>query len=114
MELMAATVSSPRGAGTPASGADVPQSSPESEGLPLGPIPHMIRGQLSGGFSQATFTGHAYRQCTACSASVVGGLKQAGWDFVLQALQVSDSSLCRVASSSGGRIMLCKAPWLYM
>ena len=57
------------------------------EELPLGPVPHMVRGQLSG-FSQMCLTGQAFRQCTACSQTVVDQYKQHGWPFLWQALQV--------------------------
>ena len=47
-----------------------------------------VRGQLNG-FSQMCLTGEAFRQCTACSPAVVDRYRQHGWDFVLEALQVS-------------------------
>ena len=52
-------------------------------------MPHMIRGQLSGGFEQRCMVGHAYQQCTACSPAVLAELQARGTAFILEALQVS-------------------------
>ena len=71
----------------------------DHEELPLGPVPHMIRGQLSG-FTQMCLTGQAFRQCTACSQTVVDQYRQAGWSFLWQALQVTSRSDAGLASST--------------
>lgn len=52
----------------------------------LGPVPHMLRGSLTG-FRQQHMTGHAYRQCTACSEAVVGAYRRGGVEFVMQAVK---------------------------
>ena len=41
-----------------------------------------------GGFQQACLVGQAFRQCTACSATVVSAYRERGWAFILDALQV--------------------------
>ena len=84
VELMAATLQHPLGMHAPAA---VAGEHVNHEELPLGPVPHMVRGQLSG-FSQMCLTGQAFRQCTACSQTVVDQYKQHGWPFLWQALQV--------------------------
>jgi hypothetical protein len=56
--------------------------------LPLGPVPHMIRGHLGGGFAQHSMVGQAFRQCIACSGTVVDQYHSHGWHFILSALQV--------------------------
>ncbi|GLI68826.1 hypothetical protein VaNZ11_013331 [Volvox africanus] len=53
---------------------------------PLGPAPHMVRGQLSS-FSQVLMEGWAFAQCTACSAAVVEAYRARGWNLVREALQ---------------------------
>lgn len=45
-----------------------------------------VRGQLNG-FSQMRLCGHAFQQCTACSATVVQQHNQHGWEFLLRALR---------------------------
>ena len=54
VELMAAVLAHPLGAAAPAAGTPASRALLEQGGgeLPLGEVPHMIRGQL-GGFSQA-------------------------------------------------------------
>ena len=84
VELMAATLQHPLGIDAPAA---VAGEHVNHEELPLGPVPHMVRGQLSG-FSQMCLSGQAFRQCTACSQTVVDQYKQHGWSFLWQALQV--------------------------
>lgn len=51
----------------------------------LGPVPHMIRGQLSG-FSQTCMVGQGFSQCTACSKTVVERYRSDGWGFVREVL----------------------------
>ena len=51
VEVMAATLQHPRRAGAPAAALD-PRAA-DSDALPLGPAPHMIRGRLGGGVQQA-------------------------------------------------------------
>ena len=85
VELMASTLQHPQGMHAPAA---VPGEQFDQDSLPLGPVPHMIRGQLSG-FSQMCLTGQAFQQCTACSPTVVQQYKQHGWSFLQQALQVN-------------------------
>lgn len=88
VELMACTLQHPLGINAPAAIAGEQVNHDE---LPLGPAPHMIRGQLSG-FTQMCLTGQAFRQCTACSQTVVDQYRQAGWSFLWQALQVTSRS----------------------
>lgn len=52
----------------------------------LGAPAHMVRGQLAG-FSQLALQGASFSQCTACSAAVVGALRERGWPFLLSALR---------------------------
>ena len=52
-----------------------------------------IRGGLSG-FSQQAMYGRAFQQCTACSPAVIQAFQDHGWNFVLQALQVSCQQSC--------------------
>ena len=84
MELMACTLQHPLGIHAPAA---VAGEHVNHEELPLGPVPHMVRGQLNG-FSQMCLTGQAFSQCTACSQTVVEQYKQRGWSFLWEALQV--------------------------
>lgn len=58
----------------------------DAERASLGPVPHMLRGALTG-FHQQHMTGHAYRQCTACSEAVVRAYRRGGVDFVMQAVR---------------------------
>jgi ubiquitin-like modifier-activating enzyme ATG7 len=58
----------------------------EAAGGALGPVPHMIRGQLSG-FSQVVMQGVAFSQCTACSPAVLEAYRRDGWGFVAKVLQ---------------------------
>lgn len=51
VEIMAATLQHPQRAGAPAAALD-PRAA-DSDALPLGPAPHMIRGRLGGGVQQA-------------------------------------------------------------
>ncbi len=88
VELMAATLQHPLGIDAPAA---VAGEHVNQEELPLGPVPHMVRGQLSG-FSQMCLSGQAFRNCTACSQTVVDQYKQHGWSFLWQALQVRSAS----------------------
>ncbi|KAL3143295.1 Ubiquitin-like modifier-activating enzyme ATG7, variant 2 [Trebouxia sp. C0009 RCD-2024] len=83
VELMACTLQHPLGINAPAA---VAGERVNHEELPLGPVPHMIRGQLSG-FTQMCLAGQAFRQCTACSQTVVDQYRQSGWPFLWQALQ---------------------------
>eukprot|EP00195_Chlamydomonas_chlamydogama_P004652 CAMPEP_0202920432 /NCGR_PEP_ID=MMETSP1392-20130828/76854_1 /ASSEMBLY_ACC=CAM_ASM_000868 /TAXON_ID=225041 /ORGANISM="Chlamydomonas chlamydogama, Strain SAG 11-48b" /LENGTH=678 /DNA_ID=CAMNT_0049613927 /DNA_START=212 /DNA_END=2249 /DNA_ORIENTATION=- len=76
VELLAAVVQHPQGVNAPP-----PSSDTNPDASPLGPVPHMIRGQLSG-FSQVCMEGRAFSQCTACSAAVVQQYKEHGWDFI--------------------------------
>lgn len=53
----------------------------------LGPVAHMVRGQLSG-FGQTVMEGRAFSGCTACSPAVVSAYRSRGWGLVLDALKV--------------------------
>ncbi len=100
VEVMAAVLQHPLGVAAPA--AAVPaavemnpasntsldeenEESDEDLNASLGPVPHMIRGHLSG-FSQTCLTGYAFEHCPACSRSVVEAFRSRGADFVLQAV----------------------------
>ncbi|CAD7703403.1 unnamed protein product [Ostreobium quekettii] len=87
VELLAAMIQHPEGIHAPAlrspSASNATSSSADG---PLGGVPHMIRGQLSG-FSQVCMEGRAFSQCTACSLTVVEGYLAEGWDFVQRSLQ---------------------------
>ncbi len=48
---MAAALQHPLRAGAPAAGAD--PLAADTDALPLGPVPHMVRGRLGGGMQQA-------------------------------------------------------------
>ncbi|KAK9814486.1 hypothetical protein WJX72_006655 [[Myrmecia] bisecta] len=84
VELMTATLQHPAGAAAPPPAADPLAGNVEA--LPLGAVPHMVRGQL-GGFAQMCLTGQAFSQCTACSGTVVREYRARGWEFLLEALQ---------------------------
>jgi ubiquitin-like modifier-activating enzyme ATG7 len=75
-ELLAALLQHPLKGHAPADAA----------GGALGPVPHMIRGQLSG-FSQVVMQGVAFSQCTACSPSVLEAYRRDGWGFVAKVLR---------------------------
>ncbi|GAB4815334.1 hypothetical protein N2152v2_002380 [Parachlorella kessleri] len=85
VELMAATLAHPMGLYAPAAGTPASSQVAEQHELPLGEVPHMIRGQL-GGFSQMCLSGQAFRQCTACSEAVVARYREEGHAFLLQGL----------------------------
>ena len=96
VEVMAAVLQHPLGVHAPPAGAvggDVGQSQNEEEESlgeeedegPLGSVPHMIRGHLSG-FSQTCLTGYAFPACPACSPIVVEQYRSRGTEFVLQAV----------------------------
>lgn len=94
VELMAALLQHPLqghapapGSGSAAAGASSSSAGADSAAAgALGPIPHMIRGQLSG-FSQTCMVGQAFSQCTACSAAVLQQYRADGWGFLLRVLQ---------------------------
>eukprot|EP00882_Tetradesmus_deserticola_P015848 GHRQ01016898.1.p1 GENE.GHRQ01016898.1~~GHRQ01016898.1.p1 ORF type:complete len:260 (-),score=105.96 GHRQ01016898.1:574-1353(-) len=81
VELMAALLQHPLRGCAPAA------SSSSSGGVDgaLGPVPHMIRGQMSG-FTQTCMVGQAFSQCTACSPAVLQQYRSQGWGFVQQVL----------------------------
>ena len=81
VELAAAVLTHPAGAGAPPGEAD-----PLAPALPLGPAPHMLRGRLGGGFSQTAMTGPASAVCTACSPPVLQAYADGGVGWVLEAL----------------------------
>lgn len=108
VELMACTLQHPLGINAPAA---VAGEHVNHEELPLGPVPHMIRGQLSG-FTQMCLTGQAFRQCTACSQTVVDQYRQAGWSFLWQALQVTSRSDAGLASSMPSVQWTHAVPWV--
>ncbi|XVF25658.1 hypothetical protein REPUB_Repub13aG0232400 [Reevesia pubescens] len=56
----------------------------ESE-LPLGILPHQIRGSLPL-FQQMTLVGHSSNSCTACCSTVVSEYRKRGMQFILQAI----------------------------
>lgn len=53
--------------------------------LPLGILPHQVRGTLFN-FSQMTLVGHSSKSCTACSNTVIAEYRNRGMEFVLEAL----------------------------
>lgn len=53
--------------------------------LPLGILPHQIRGSLSQ-FSQMTLVGRSSNSCTACCSTVVSEYRRRGMEFVLEAI----------------------------
>eukprot|EP00798_Chlamydomonas_sp_ICE-L_P015222 gene15222-21301_t len=80
VELVAALLQHPLGIYAPAN------PEPSAAMAALGPVPHMIRAQLSG-FNQVCMVGSAFSQCTACSEVVVKAYNERGWDFILEAIQ---------------------------
>jgi ubiquitin-like modifier-activating enzyme ATG7 len=88
VELMAALLQHPAGVDAPApSGSGGDGSSGEAAVVAaLGPVPHMLRGQLFG-FSQTAMEGRAFSQCTACSDAVVSRWQAGGAEFVMEALR---------------------------
>ncbi|BDA47717.1 Ubiquitin-like modifier-activating enzyme atg7 [Coccomyxa sp. Obi] len=88
VEMCCGVIQHPQGVRAPAACHDPDASSSAADSaLPLGPVPHMIRGQLGGGFAQHCLVGQAFRQCIACSGAVVDQYRKKGWPFILQALQ---------------------------
>lgn len=99
VEVMAAVLQHPLGTHAPAAAAAVggdqdgrsqgieeePDENEEYIDAPLGSVPHMIRGHLSG-FSQTCLTGYAFPQCPACSPTVVEQYRSRRAEFVLQAV----------------------------
>ncbi|GBF90994.1 ubiquitin-like modifier-activating enzyme [Raphidocelis subcapitata] len=86
VELLAALLQHPAGVDAPAPGAGGAGGGGGGEGeAALGPVPHQIRGQLSG-FSQVCMTGAAFSQCTACSEAVLSEWRARGPAFVLEAM----------------------------
>lgn len=95
VEVMAAVLQHPLGTHAPAAVApdaaddeytnDRSQKNKDDSYAPLGSVPHMIRGHLSG-FSQTCLTGYAFPQCPACSPKVVEQYRSRGAEFVLQAV----------------------------
>lgn len=98
VEVMAAVLQHPRGTHAPAAAAAAADDGYENgqsqerndeneddSNAPLGSVPHMIRGHLSG-FSQTCLTGYAFPQCPACSPKVVEQYRSRGAEFVLQAV----------------------------
>ncbi|KIY95304.1 autophagy-related protein 7 [Monoraphidium neglectum] len=79
VELMAALLQHPLG-------VDAPSAAGGESAAALGPVPHMLRGQLSG-FSQVSMEGRAFSQCTACSDAVVALWRARGAAFVMEALR---------------------------
>ena len=65
VEVMAATLQHPLCAAAPAA-ADDPLAA-DSDALPLGPAPHMIRGRLGGGVQQARDMCWKLVSCSACT-----------------------------------------------
>ncbi|XP_022724540.1 ubiquitin-like modifier-activating enzyme atg7 [Durio zibethinus] len=53
--------------------------------LPLGILPHQIRGSLPH-FQQMTLVGHSSNSCTACCSTVVSEYRKRGMQFILQAI----------------------------
>jgi ubiquitin-like modifier-activating enzyme ATG7 len=82
VELMAAVLQHPLRGHAPAPGSS--SSSSDADGA-LGPVPHMIRGQMFG-FGQTCMVGQAFSQCTACSPVVLQQYRSQGWGFVQQVL----------------------------
>ena len=82
VELLAALLQHPAGVDAPAPG---PRDAAGAAAA-LGPVPHMLRGQLSG-FSQVAMEGRAFSQCTACSEAALAQWRARGADFVLEALR---------------------------
>jgi ubiquitin-like modifier-activating enzyme ATG7 len=80
VELMAALLQHPLRGAAPPPAAEGRSSSVERGGA-LGPVPHMVRGQLSG-FGQVCMVGQAFSQCTACSPAVLQQYAAEGWGFV--------------------------------
>jgi ubiquitin-like modifier-activating enzyme ATG7 len=90
VEVVAALLQHPEGVHAPAqksqnSHCEEKEESVDDVDSPLGAVPHMIRGHLSG-FSQTCLTGFAFQQCPACSPVVVEQYRSRGAEFVLQAV----------------------------
>ncbi|KAG2499228.1 hypothetical protein HYH03_002807 [Edaphochlamys debaryana] len=81
-EMLAAAVADPRGVGAPPPSVAEHETGPAP---PLGPVPHMLRGQLAS-WSQTAMEGWAFPQCTACSAAVVQAYRARGWELIREAL----------------------------
>ena len=74
------------------------------------PSEHPLLAALSS--VQTCMVGHASRQCTACSAAVVGRCRESGWPFVLEALRVSEGhTVLKKAWRVGGRWVLGASDW---
>ncbi|GMN50693.1 hypothetical protein TIFTF001_019836 [Ficus carica] len=68
-----------------AEGEVTSSSNSGSSEMPLGILPHQIRGSLSQ-FSQMTLVGHSSNSCTACCRTVVSEYRKRGMEFILQAI----------------------------
>ena len=88
VELLASIIQHPQGLHASAPTQD--QDGAPDDDLPLGDVPHMIRGHLMG-FGQSCMVGTAFKQCTACSVPVVDEFRARGWRFVLEALRDPES-----------------------
>jgi ubiquitin-like modifier-activating enzyme ATG7 len=72
--------------------ADAPKS-PSSDRdppeHPLGLVPHQIRGYIST-FSNLVIRGESYKNCSACSPTILDAYRTEGWEFVKKALLEKD------------------------
>eukprot|EP00271_Cylindrocystis_brebissonii_P016871 TRINITY_DN4158_c0_g1_i1.p1 TRINITY_DN4158_c0_g1~~TRINITY_DN4158_c0_g1_i1.p1 ORF type:complete len:220 (-),score=52.39 TRINITY_DN4158_c0_g1_i1:500-1159(-) len=80
VELAVGLLHHPMGYAAP---ADPPTPITDSTALPLGILPHQVRGFMSY-FAQLVVTGLAFDKCTACSAKVVDEYRSRGEAFLLQ------------------------------
>jgi ubiquitin-like modifier-activating enzyme ATG7 len=109
VELMAAALQHPLKGHAPApySGSNAGSSAGSSAAVAaagaLGPVPHMVRGQLSG-FGQMCMAGQAFSQCTACSDAVLQQYKEQGWPFILQVSPASNTARLAYACAIDGEV----------
>ncbi|KAJ3047182.1 Autophagy protein 7 [Rhizophlyctis rosea] len=83
VELMVSLVNHEHG---PYAAADSTKAPSEPTSLPLGLVPHQIRGFLTH-FTNLLVVGHSYEKCTACSGTVLYEYKKRGSDFIVDALK---------------------------
>ena len=77
-ELLINILSHPHGALAEADGSPSPNEPSE---MPMGLVPHQVRGFLSH-FHLMNVTAYQFEHCTACSVPIVEGYREKGWAFV--------------------------------
>lgn len=88
VELVASILQHPLGYNAPAS-TSIKDGSDGDASSPLGKVPHMIRGALTG-FSQECFVGSAFELCSACGPRIVAEYQSRKEEMILDAVKDVD------------------------